>query len=79
MSLKLLFELSKAGSNKFALPEIDVPVTAPSCGRKSDLLLPDGGQFRWRLYQLRRRFLLYPAFRHRRGRWFLPDTPSAAC
>ena len=41
MSLKLLFELSKAGSNKFTLPEIDVPVVAPACGRKSELELPE--------------------------------------
>ena len=33
MSLKLLFELSKAGSNKFSLPEIDVPVVAEALER----------------------------------------------
>lgn len=41
MSLKLLFELSKQGSNKFELPKLDVPAVKPTVSRKSESGLPE--------------------------------------
>jgi len=39
--IDLLFELSKKGSNKFSMPELDVPEAAPSVKRSSALELPE--------------------------------------
>ncbi len=41
MSVRLLFELSKKGSNNFSLPECDVPASAPNCSREASLDLPE--------------------------------------